>query len=405
MIFFSNKASMRSYLYIAAASLLANAISISAETTEQNNPPPPENWYQAEVVLFTHPTNKGKETEPQERQLTFTENWLQLQEPNQNTPILRLPVITERSIANYATNGTAKPSLEQLLSAVDTVKITQITQQVKQNPISNHIPEASIPYKYQTPVEVISSEIENIEDIQEDYTQPTTFVPIYEQPFVKLPRSERNLNDSARGLDRRGYNVLFHQAWRFQIDSKQQSPWVLIKAGSTGTDRYKIEGTLRFYKSRYLHFESDLWRLKFADNISNDDLILPQIPQQPISAQQALLLRAIGFSEGLATLMPADSRQADNLLFDPHKLYDLSSLKHLQSDNRMQPAENAPSGYPISEVWPVAQSKRLQQDEIYYIDHPEVGALITIKPYTPEPLNQPVVRAEAELENQDSQPL
>jgi len=405
MNFFSNRASMHSYFSIALASLLASAITVSAETAEQNNPPPPENWYQAEVVLFTHPTNKVKETAPQERQLAFTENWLQLREPNQNTPIFRLPAISERSIANYTTYGAAKPSLEQLLSPVDTAKISEITQQVKKNPISNYIPEASIPYKYQTPVEEISSEIVHIEDIQEDYTQPTTFVPIYEQPFVKLPRSERNLNDSARGLDRRGYNVLFHQAWRFQIDSKQQSPWVLIKAGSTGTDRYKIEGTLRFYKSRYLHFESDLWRLKFAENISNDGLILPQIPQQPISAQQVLLLRAIGFSEGLAALMPADSRQPDNLLFDPRRLYNLSSLKHLQSDNRMQPAENAPSGYPISEVWPVVQSKRIQKDEIYYIDHPEVGALITIKPYAPEPLNQPVVKAEPELENQDSQPL
>jgi hypothetical protein len=399
MIFFSNKASMHRYTIGAMALLLANSIAVFAET------PPPENWYQVEVVLFTHPTNNGDEAIPQDYQLAFSENWRQLAEPEQSIPIYRLPMISERSVASYIANGTAKPSIAQQLATLSTDKIAQITQQVKKSPLFNHIPEASIPYKYQTPTATVSPEIEYIEDIQQPYAQPqaTAFVPIYEQPFVKLHPNTRDLNDSARGLDRRGHNVLFHQAWRFQIDSKQQSPWVLIKAGSTATDRYQIEGTLRFYKSRYLHFETDLWRLKFANNISNNSLLLPQIPQQTISEQQTVLLRAISFAKRLKALAPTN--QADNLLFDPHRLYNLSALKHLQLDNSGQPPQNTTTDYPISEVWPVVQSKRLQEYEIYYIDHPEMGALVTIKSYTPEPLNQPETEAELELGAHGSETL
>ena len=43
--------------------------------------------------------------------------------------------------------------------------------------------------------------------------------------------------------------------------------------------------------------------------------------------------------------------------------------------------------YPILEVWPIKQSKRIEENSIYYLDHPELGVMLTIKPYEPEPLN------------------
>ena len=393
MNFFSKKASMQCYLFSLMAILFAHSIGANTEDSQQQIVPPPENWYQAEVVLFTQPANNSSEAAPLNSKLEFSENWLQLAKSEYFTPIFRLPVISQRSIASYTTNGNQKPSLIQLHANIDSDKVEQITQQVKKTPISNFIPEASIPYKYQTTTVVVSPEVNNIENVQQPSLneQAAIYVPVYEQPFVKLKRAVRDLNDSARGLDRRGYNVLFHQAWRFQIDSKQQSPWILIKAGSTARQRYQIEGTLRFYKSRYLHFETDLWRLKFANNINNQTLFLPQIPEQTVNQQQAVLLNAISFSNKLTALAPSDIQRTDNLLFDPHSLYNLSSLKHLKIEISSQQQQTNSSGYPISQVWPLAQSKRIQQNEVYYIDHPEVGALVTIKPITPEPLNLPAL--------------
>jgi len=118
---------------------------------------------------------------------------------------------------------------------------------------------------------------------------------------------------------------------------------------------------------------------------------LPQIPEQTVNQQQAVLLNAISFSNKLTALAPSDIQRTDNLLFDPHSLYNLSSLKHLKIEISSQQQQTNSSGYPISQVWPLAQSKRIQQNEVYYIDHPEVGALVTIKPITPEPLNLPAL--------------
>jgi hypothetical protein len=47
------------------------------------------------------------------------------------------------------------------------------------------------------------------------------------------------------------------------------------------------------------------------------------------------------------------------------------------------------TNYPIKEIWPTKQSKRLQENEVYYIDHPYMGALVTIKAYVPSPINMP----------------
>ena len=56
-------------------------------------------------------------------------------------------------------------------------------------------------------------------------------------------------------------------------------------------------------------------------------------------------------------------------------------------------AETAKTGlspnYSIKEIWPIKQSKRIQEDEVYYIDHPYMGTLVTIKAYKPEPINTP----------------
>jgi len=42
----------------------------------------PNNWYQVEVILFTQNGNTGGETPPQDYDLSFPENWLELIDPN-----------------------------------------------------------------------------------------------------------------------------------------------------------------------------------------------------------------------------------------------------------------------------------------------------------------------------------
>jgi len=370
MKLYSNIAAPRRYLPAALALLSLQSLSAPADKPDrQDSLQPPENWYQVEVVLFTQQGNSGAEAAPQNYQLQFPENWLELSDPTETAAVIRLPIVLNSSISNYS-------------------------------PIDNTpVPEASIPYKYQNHPEVTSAEVADtaIDSIEEgsveegsiEESSADIFVPEYEQPFQQLEPELRDLNHSALALDRRHYNVLFHQAWRFQIDHSEQSPWVIVKAGSTETGRYQIEGTIRFYKSRFLHFESNLWRLKFADNETNV-LELPEIPEKPISPFKELMLRALSFSAGLARMNPEQTTATkDADLFDVTAFYNLGSLL-ADAQDRQTADQLTDIAYPIDEVWPFDRSQRLQEGEIYYIDHPEMGALVTVKSYTPEPLNRPM---------------
>jgi hypothetical protein len=42
-----------------------------------------------------------------------------------------------------------------------------------------------------------------------------------------------------------------------------------------------------------------------------------------------------------------------------------------------------------SSIWPIRHSKRIEEGEIYYLDHPKIGIIVLIKSYLPEPINLP----------------
>ncbi len=75
----------------------------------------------------------------------------------------------------------------------------------------------------------------------------SAYQPRYEQPLLMLDSQFRDLNQSALALDRRGYNLVFHSAWRFASQGEETDPWLLIRAGQQLDDRHQIEGSLRFY--------------------------------------------------------------------------------------------------------------------------------------------------------------
>ena len=52
----------------------------------------PDNWYQVEVILFTHQGNLGGETPPQQYLTEFPDNWLELVDPNMPTQENGLPL-------------------------------------------------------------------------------------------------------------------------------------------------------------------------------------------------------------------------------------------------------------------------------------------------------------------------
>ena len=403
-MFFSNhKALLNRFLLVAMSSLLLIGNSINAEQITKQTDPAAENWYQVEVILFDQKTITGTEEAPEILDLSFPANWLELGTEYPAIGIMRRPIFDPSSTASII-----DPKNTDLSRKLSFLLGTKRFLSKHYYDGSTLIPEATIPYRTTDNENIVKdaqlqtneSEFNEESKVVQAFTETAQidFKPVYEQPFQKLSREFRDLNDTARGLDRRQYKVRFHEAWRFQITSKDNSPWIIVNTETSLFNRQIIEGSLRFYKSRYLHFESDLWRINFSPSDSMA-IILPEFPKRALNNEEEILLRALQFSKQFSSLTSFVNSNSEDLAHEPESLiealmgYDLSSLTPILDSieySPIHPTEKADlNSLPIKEIWPIRQSKRIQEDEVYYIDHPQMGALISIKPYQPIAINLP----------------
>jgi hypothetical protein len=368
-----------------AAILLLGALLGSSAVAQGLNPEeditPPENWYQVEVILFTQQGNLGGETPPEEYNTEFPDNWLELVDPNMPVEENGLP-LAEGGLIVHQTGHQETDLLEPRIIPLVTV----------QDPAISPLTEAS-----DTPELTFSEQL--IDQGPDQITDQ--YIPEYEAPFRLLDREFRDLNESATAMARRQYNVVFHEAWRFQTQTEETEPWILIKAGQSLEGRYQIEGALRFYKSRFLHFEPNLWLLEFA----NDDSRLIELPKFPVKLE--LAETEIELSESIA------AASMDNLGLPTAEDYErlvTNSPERPVTNSPERPVTKAPKyslieddlipmlvteqaqpkQYPVSSVWIFNRSKRIDENEIYYLDHPQMGAIVTIKAYEAELLNPPI---------------
>jgi len=375
----------------------------------------PDNWYQVEVILFTQNGNIGGEAPPQDYQLSFPENWLQLIDPNMPLQQDGFPLAQ----GSLLYQSTVDESLRLIPMATVADPLTATEDGFNANSLLDN---------------------ESADTAQT--TEPEElYVAQYEAPFLLLDKEFRDLNESAAALDRRQYNVVFHEAWRFAADEGAVDPWVVIKAGQRLEDRFQLEGSLRFYKSRFLHFESDLWLLQFAniDTTNPATLIqLPDFPTAPESAENQFSLNefaiepmlAIDENQGpvstdtLRTLEinslepfkmgapePVDANNPKLFEIEGPEPFEISSPEPLEIENPEPtfPDNSQPQKYPVDTVWVLNKSKRIEEQAIYYIDHPEMGIMLTIKSFVPELINPPEQALEPQVEefSQDiiAQPL
>jgi hypothetical protein len=355
----------------------------------------PDNWYQVEVILFTQNGNIGGEAPPQNYQLSFPENWLQLIDPNMPLQQDGFPVAQGSLLY--------QPTLDESLRMIPMATVADPLMATEDG------------------LNTDSLLINESADIAQTTEPEELYVPQYETPFVLLDKEFRELNESAAALDRRQYNVVFHEAWRFAADEGAADPWVVIKAGQRFEDRFQLEGSLRFYKSRFLHFESDLWLLQFAniDTANPATLIeLPNFPTAPESAEDQFSLNEIAAEPMLAIDESQKHGSTDNLenleinSLEPLKMgapepvetnslerfeiegpepFEIDSPEPLGIENPEPalPDNSQPQKYPVDTVWILNKSKRIEEQTIFYIDHPEMGIMLTIKPVVPELLNPP----------------
>jgi hypothetical protein len=387
----------------------------------------PDNWYQVEVILFTQNGNVGGEAPPQDYQLSFPENWFQLINPNMPLQQDGFPLAQGSLLYQPALNESLR--MIPMATVADPLMATE------------------------DGFNADSLLVNESADTAQTTEHEEPYVPQYETPFLLLDKEFRDLNESAAALDRRQYNVVFHEAWRFAADEDAADPWVVIKAGQRFEDRFQLEGSLRFYKSRFLHFESDLWLLQFAniDTANPATLIeLPDFPTAPESAEDQFSLNEFATEPMLAIDESQKPDSAYNLetleinsleplkmgapepvetnslerfeieglerfeiegpepfeidsperfeIEDPER-FEIDSPERFEKDSPeplgienpepVLPENSQPQKYPVDTVWVLNKSKRIEEQTIYYIDHPEMGIMLTIKPVVPELLNPP----------------
>lgn len=378
-----------------------------AQQEPKQKDPKAENWYQVEVIIFDQQSITGTESAPTDLDIGFPGNWLELSDQYPNAGIMRRPLFDPSSTASIS-----QPENNNLTARLSVLLGTNQYQFYNYNHGSTLVPEASIPYQNNQSESPNVPEVTQFDDLDivdesNELTADTDklgFIPVYEQPYQILNKKFRHLNDTARALKRRKYTIRFHEAWRFQIDSKEKSPWVIVKTAQELAYRQIIEGSLRFYKSRYLHFETNLWRINFSPS-RNMEIVLPEIPQQVLNSDQKSLLKALKFSNRLSSIVPDTSISSDLSVTVTEssdipqgveavlKNYNLNSVIPLLDSNpkvtEQKVNSDSTNHYPIKEIWPIRQSKRIQEDEVYYIDHPQMGALVTIKSFEPLPINLP----------------
>ena len=352
---------------------------------------PPQNWYQVEVILFTQDGNIGEEVSPLDYDLSFPDDIVEL------IDVEALAEQQKLAIVGALLPETPEISLIEASPFVGFIPLIEM-QDPAISPITDNLADSII------------GEAPALSDLLVTIDTPVEpYVPEYEDPFEMLAIDQRDLNDSARVLARRDYNVIFHQAWRFVADENSNDPWILVHAGQKVGNRAEVEGSFRFYKSRFLHFETNLWRLKLANENSEEQTSLAKLPDVPQmdSDDTTLAWRLIPISTKNKEVEATESTDLDlntdvltpeNELFTElesasqtldksHSGYTLVSFDPREADMEGQEQLEIP----VTEVWSIAQSKRIEEKSVYYLDHPELGIMLTIKSYEPQPTNSPPI--------------
>lgn len=357
-------------LALLTIALLPSGLSQAQESDDPAGKEAPS-WYQVEVVIFTQQGYAGNEQPPREVVLEFHDNTVELLDPEEsashsfplaagvistlNQPLIPYVEAQDPALAIADTQSPSAPDEYDLALALANSEDAVY--------LANNLPA-------------------NIAAVEQPY------VAQYEPTFIKLPREARNLNESAAALDRQlQYNLLFHEAWRFSATENGDDPWILIKAGKQYLDRFEIEGSLRFYKSRFLHFQSDLWLVEFDPQNAADKMI--ELPEFPVYDKPDLAEYPI-----IGELQFDPDRIEDFFIDQPHNAIDensdLAASNGGKINSSISPQQtDQVKTYPIASLWTFDQSKRIEEQQSYYIDHPKMGILLTVIPYQPQPLNSP----------------
>lgn len=350
--------------YFGAAMLFMSATSSFAQ--EEDKPVEDEryeNWYQVELIVFERLSSAEQEAWPNNISLhypkaldhLFTQEEWEAFNTAQREAKEAAANINQRN--TLALNGNAPTNT--LETQVDTAgeipeegSLTNTTEQEINTAYSNS-------------------------DLAPALEEKRPSLPEMETPRITLDAEERALNSDANRLNRRSaYRVLFHQAWRQELLSTDDSKAIPIYGGELFDQNHQLEGWVKFSLNRFLHFEAQLWRVDYTPNYGQDGQYWPEVPAFPkpeIETTDNLAEPTqdlnLGFGKYLQEESPLFSADSFNIESDI-PLSDFDAIKK--------------SPFLVEQVITLSQKRRMRSKELHYIDHPKLGIIVQITPYTVE---------------------
>jgi|SaaInlStandDraft_1057018.scaffolds.fasta_scaffold86626_2 hypothetical protein len=153
--------------------------------------------------------------------------------------------------------------------------------------------------------------------------------------FRAVAAEDRMLGGAARSIQRSSlYRLMLHQSWTQPITGEETA--ILLQGGEQYGAAFELEGTLNVRKSRFLHISTDLWFVRFNK-----------------------------------TLVPQQDWQTHPLISDfPDLIKAAINGETFSSGNRYQ----------------MTEQRRLRSNEAHYLDHPQFGLIVQIRPDEPNPI-------------------
>ncbi|MEH6589711.1 MAG: CsiV family protein [Halioglobus sp.] len=199
--------------------------------------------------------------------------------------------------------------------------------------------------------------------------QPMPIAPAIESEPSRLPTPFTTLGNSAiefRGkaayMERTGgYQTLFHETWVQPVADKPRALPVIIDHSGDQQAWPQLQGSVKFYLSRFLHVETNLW-LNTTGNYLKQDWQMPAPPLGPLSV-------VVNTPEPVA-LPPVE--------------YELPQ-DNVEQDTTDIVLETGPR-YPWRHAVSLKQTRKMRSTEVHYIDHPMLGVVVLISPITEQEL-------------------
>lgn len=225
-----------------------------------------------------------------------------------------------------------------------------------------------------------------------------------DQAFLVLTEDSMEMVPDRDRLRRApGYRVLYHKAWRQPGLGRTESPWIFIQGGEQTGDRHELEGSFRLVRNRYLHVQANLWKAKLlpARTRFNQPATYPSSVATGVSGSASMPFQnqvTANIEENQWPHLPAlpifqaqieeehvtgDNKTLGTQTIDINK-QTLPSTQPLASTSNPLMADSLIENPLVQKVVVLNQSTRVTRNELTYLDHPNMGAIVLVTKYESE---------------------